>query len=603
MKQQNQAGAQWPIGAIMAAVFICFALLSPIIAMAQNNARMLSTPNAQTGTTYTFVAADATRLTTFNNASAVSVTLPSGANQGFGSGTDFAVKNLGAGTVTITCSACTINGQSTLQLAQNAGADIYGGYGPAPAPLVNYIAQNGSGGGAGGAGPYVSADGVQYVSGSGNDANTGLDPGHAKLTIAAALSALPSHGGTVYVGAGTFVTNAIIVIPNKTSIVFTGGRGDAGAGGTVIQAGASFPAGSPVIQFGASAPSFGVILIGPGTVDCNGKTGIGIQNDNAQEMSYARDIDIANCSGPALDIEGSGAQNSGPFSNLHIIPGSTAVAGTLGVKVYNVPAFRGISSVTVDNTGYTSKPTTSVQIDASGFYRGIHAEASTNGIVVGSQIATNSVHVEDFWAASTITTGVVISNAFSTQDILLTNLNSNGATNLVSDQVSGKTLTDGSLALYLLGNGATKEVLTSSANTSSLLQSIAMLGGLNMNGNAISDGSTGGPLSIGLAQGIKTGMLESSGTAAGLSGTGPCATITTQLGGSWSGSFKCTGTTGATVVTITPGSTAPNGWSCGSSDITAGVSGAQSASTTTTCAVKFTSVTANDVLTFYANAF
>lgn len=390
---------------------------------------------------------------------------------------------------------------------------------------------------------------ILYVSPTGNDANNGTAPdaAHAKATVAAAITALPGNRGTIFVSAGTFVTNATIVIPNKTSIVFTGGRGDAGAGGTVIQAGALFPAGNPVIQFGASSPSFGVQLIGPGTIDCNNNTGIGIQNDNAQEMSYARDIDIANCSGSALDIEGSGAQNSGPFSNLHIIPGSAAVTGTLGVKVYNVPAFRGISSVTVDNTGYTSKPTTSVQIDASGFYRGIHTEASTNGIVIGSQIATNSVHVENFWAASTITTGVVISNAFSTQDILLTNLNLNGATNLVSDQISSKTLTDGSLALYLLGNGAAKEVLTSSANTNSLLQAIAMLGGLNMNGNTISDGSTSNGVSV-ASQGIGFAAKIFSGLGTPANGTivycsdctiaNPCASggtgaLAKRLNGAW----------------------------------------------------------------------
>ncbi len=97
--------------------------------------------------------------------------------------------------------------------------------------------------------------------------------------------------------------------------------------------------------------------------------------------------------------------------------------------------------------------------------------------------------------------------------------------------------------------------------------------------------------------------LVSGGTAATLSGTGACATITAQKGGSWSGSFACTGTTGASTITIAPGTKAPNGWSCFSSDITAGTTGAQSGSSITTCQIKFASVTQNDVLTFSANAF
>jgi hypothetical protein len=108
---------------------------------AQNNARMLTTPNAQTGTSYTFVAADQTRIVTFNNASPVAATLPNGTAAGFGDGTVFTVVNLGAGAVTITCLSCTISAAgvtaATLTLSQGQGADIYGGYGT---PAVNYAA-------------------------------------------------------------------------------------------------------------------------------------------------------------------------------------------------------------------------------------------------------------------------------------------------------------------------------------------------------------------------------------------------------------------------------------------------------------------------------
>lgn len=50
----------------------------------------------------------------------------------------------------------------------------------------------------------ATADAVVYVSTSGLDSNDGLSWGSAKLTIQAAVSALPVAGGTVKIGAGTF---------------------------------------------------------------------------------------------------------------------------------------------------------------------------------------------------------------------------------------------------------------------------------------------------------------------------------------------------------------------------------------------------------------
>ena len=76
--------------------------------------------NAQTGTTYAFLAADAGKLTTFTNAAAVAVTLAV-----FADGTVFHVKNLGAGVVTITPTAATIDGVSTLILTKGQSASIF----------------------------------------------------------------------------------------------------------------------------------------------------------------------------------------------------------------------------------------------------------------------------------------------------------------------------------------------------------------------------------------------------------------------------------------------------------------------------------------------
>jgi hypothetical protein len=95
--------------------------------------------------------------------------------------------------------------------------------------------------------------------------------------------------------------------------------------------------------------------------------------------------------------------------------------------------------------------------------------------------------------------------------------------------------------------------------------------------------------------------LISIGGAAGLSGTGSCATLTSQNGANFAGSVKCTGVTGASTIVITPVSTlAPaHGFGCSGSDtITTANFLSQSGVSTTTCTLKGT-VDANDVVTWF----
>ena len=82
------------------------------------------TINAQTGTTYAFLTTDEGKLVTFNNASAVAVTLSAATATGFTAGYSFDVQDLGAGTVTITPTTSTINGASTLVIAHNQGCTV-----------------------------------------------------------------------------------------------------------------------------------------------------------------------------------------------------------------------------------------------------------------------------------------------------------------------------------------------------------------------------------------------------------------------------------------------------------------------------------------------
>jgi hypothetical protein len=65
--------------------------------------------NAQTGTTYTLVAADNGKIVTLSNASAITLTIPTGLGAGF----NCMIVQLGAGVVTLTASSTTINNRQS----------------------------------------------------------------------------------------------------------------------------------------------------------------------------------------------------------------------------------------------------------------------------------------------------------------------------------------------------------------------------------------------------------------------------------------------------------------------------------------------------------
>ena len=101
----------WPAKSLEVAQYIDGQV--PLLAMTQN---------AQTGTTYTFVAADFTKLVTLSNASPVAVTLPLESSVPWPTGTQLRLLNQGAGVVTVAGAVgVTING-TPLTLAQYKGA-------------------------------------------------------------------------------------------------------------------------------------------------------------------------------------------------------------------------------------------------------------------------------------------------------------------------------------------------------------------------------------------------------------------------------------------------------------------------------------------------
>lgn len=110
---------------------ITAAILRSVLQDIVDSEQQIMLLNQQTGVTYAFVAGDQGKLVTFDNVAPIAVTLPQGIGD-FGTGYNLIVQNLGAGAVTITPTASTINGAATLVLNQNnvalivsAGASVY----------------------------------------------------------------------------------------------------------------------------------------------------------------------------------------------------------------------------------------------------------------------------------------------------------------------------------------------------------------------------------------------------------------------------------------------------------------------------------------------
>jgi hypothetical protein len=81
--------------------------------------------NAQTGTTYTLILGDASDLVTLNNASAITITVPTNASVAFTTGAQVNIQQIGAGQVTVAGdTGVTVNGTGTKLRTQWSAATL-----------------------------------------------------------------------------------------------------------------------------------------------------------------------------------------------------------------------------------------------------------------------------------------------------------------------------------------------------------------------------------------------------------------------------------------------------------------------------------------------
>lgn len=163
--------------------------------------------NAQTGTTYTVLQTDCSKLVTFSNTAAVAVTLPQAGTSGkFFNGCFFDFENKGAGTVTITPTTSTINGRTTLVLATNRGAHVV-------SDSTNYQVQLGV------------ADTMGVAKCTSTAASPECSAPFGKVTTASLVLASTAGVSTIQVFTNSFVTTLSIVLctlANYTGTLATG---------------------------------------------------------------------------------------------------------------------------------------------------------------------------------------------------------------------------------------------------------------------------------------------------------------------------------------------------------------------------------------------
>lgn len=280
--------------------------------------------DTQTGTSYAFVTTDENKLLTFNNSGATAVTLSQATTTGFTVGAIFSVFNIGAGTVTITPATSTINGASTLVLAQNQGA-------------------------------FIESDGTNYSAWVSQTGGGGI-------TFPQTVAGTVPSGGLVYANSTTQISVAPLITAGQA--VLSGGAGAAPTGQAIGTSGAVLVKAnganiwSATNQFsqtasGSTVTPFQLINSATTNTSCV-EIPIFIEDavSSLTQRSGFKDCQTSNTAGSPSDTVTIEQKNAGTLGNAAVIsgPGNWSFQGTITSligqgTVSNTPG-TGVTSVT-----------------------------------------------------------------------------------------------------------------------------------------------------------------------------------------------------------------------------------------------------------------
>ncbi len=362
--------------------------------------------------------------------------------------------------------------------------------------------------------------GIRYA-----DTFPGADP---CIKIRNAIANLPANGGTVDARAffgtyscsvnpfmdGHIATNVIlgavtlnIDIPwelNTSNTLIGGGRENNLFYNTILRTSSSFPSDTAMIQmchYSQGFPCFGVQVTDL-EMDCNYTSGcIGGENLIAEELSWFRRVLVLHAEGTGIKLGALptpyGAQNSGPYADIEILPVDAAITTTKCFSVYRTPAWRGLNGITCNGDGYTSKPSVAILMEGmAGLIQNVHIEHFTTGIELGTgaEVVADMV-VENIESGPDNDTSIYIHpiGATTSQNIMIFGVaNSTMGSNTLIDGVNGNTVDNTvGLGFYVMGNGGsgTQTVISSRNDVSINLQtSMTLLKNLLIPGTGVGDG-------------------------------------------------------------------------------------------------------------------
>jgi hypothetical protein len=307
-------------------------------------------------------------------------------------------------------------------------------------------------------------------------------PGNTGTNMTCATSPWGSGSGylnvpsVILLPAGTITTSVPWVVPGNTKLVGTAtGPGTNNLLDTTLQASSSF-ASPAIVQFGDShCPSSGCQGISLEHLSINGGVSgnvfNGIENDNCGLLCYVDHVNMYQVLGTGLNVSGTNASDSGPYSNITFDVGSSTSSSTHCAHIEGTNGTRGIHGMTCIAS---PDATSAILLDASnnsiedvriiGFY---------NGIVVGSGATAKSNVLLNIYG-DTLQSGAqpiyliqIYSGTVSDLAIMAVSNAGGTGTTTIQDLQTATTLTDPYVGMYALGesNSGGNSRFTTSTST------------------------------------------------------------------------------------------------------------------------------------------
>jgi hypothetical protein len=275
--------------------------------------------------------------------------------------------------------------------------------------------------------------------------------------------------------AQTILLNTGWTLPSRTRIVGVGGGANTGSTGvTTIQACKSGITGcsnftGALVAMGSVSTSFCPSNVCNGIsvedlwLDGQGQNVVGIANSFASEGSYVKHVTLNQLVGAGLSItapSGAGsAQNSGPYQDITVAPGSGATTGTICARILNVST-RGIHGMSCINTSSTI-PTVAITLDASNnSIEDVTVQGFQNGVRLGANASAQNDLLKNISGGTSVTDVVFLTNVtgHTVSDITMLGIGNGGsATHTIQDSRTTPTTTisDATVAMYVLGEQLT----------------------------------------------------------------------------------------------------------------------------------------------------